>query len=71
MQDGTCPRCGRREVRRSDGGPFASQRRYIPLTAWTSARVVTYCCTACGHVEEFIEDRAKLAQIAERWKRVP
>jgi hypothetical protein len=70
MQEGTCPRCGRREVRRQEGGPSSARRR-IALTMWTAARVVTYCCTACGHIEEFIEDRAVLAKIAERWKRVP
>ncbi|HEX5009667.1 MAG TPA: hypothetical protein VFY71_04640 [Planctomycetota bacterium] len=69
MQDGSCPRCGKREVRRQEGGPM-NARRQIPLTMWAAARVVTHCCTACGHVEEFIEDRATLAKIAERWKRV-
>ena len=71
MNDGTCPRCGRREVRRSEGGPLLSQRRYIPVSPWSSARVMTYCCTACGRLEEFVEDRTALARIAERWKRVP
>jgi hypothetical protein len=71
MVDGNCPRCGRREVRCSAGGSFSSQRRYLPVTTWSAARVVIYCCTACGHVEEYVEDRAALARIAERWKRVP
>ena len=70
MHDGSCPRCGRHEVRRQDGGP-ANARRQIALTFWTAVRVVTYCCTACGHVEEYVEDRTSLAKIAERWKRVP
>jgi len=70
MKDGVCTRCGKREVRRSEGGSFSSQRRYIPVTTFSAARLVTYCCTACGHVEEYVEDRASLDRIAERWKRV-
>jgi len=65
--DGTCPRCGKREVRRSPERRLASQRRAIVVTAFSATRLVTYVCTACGYVEDRVEDRAVLDRIKERW----
>ena len=66
MQSGYCPKCGSDTVHFSSK---ASWRRLL-LSNWRAeAKVMIYCCTYCGYVEEYVlsEDRAK---IAEHWERV-
>jgi hypothetical protein len=31
---------------------------------------VSYVCTDCGYFENYIDDRAKLADVASKWERV-
>lgn len=33
--------------------------------------VLSYVCTTCGYFEQYIDDPAKLAEVAQTWDRVP
>lgn len=68
MKDGTCPRCGKREVRVSDGRSNGAHP--LLATVFTSTRPLTYVCVGCGYTEQWVTDRKFLAKVAEKWARV-
>ncbi len=70
MKNGQCPKCGSSEVRQS---PSVHHRMPLPLSSlnvFEKAKIICLVCTACGYLEEYVLDRDKLAQIAEKWPRV-
>ena len=73
MLDGSCSKCGSREIYSGRNiplktGPFASNS--IPISLTSIAALDNYVCVACGYVERYIKDPAKLREIAERWQAV-
>ncbi len=72
MQDGACPKCGKRELRRQPRSWCDSTTGSgLRLTLFRGTRFRLQVCTACGFVEHAIEDRKALDFIAGRWERVP
>ena len=67
MKDGICPKCEAREVHVSNG---TSSEVSVRLGAFSSAGMLYYICTACGYVEMFIENKADLPRIAEKYPKV-
>ena len=68
MKNGTCSKCGKREVRCSPPGRV-SHADFVSVTTFRSARLRVYVCTACGWVERWMQDQDDLARIAEKWER--
>ncbi len=67
MKDGICPKCEAKDVHVSNG---TSVEVSVRLGAFSSASVLYYICTACGYVEMFIENKADLPRIAEKYPKV-
>ncbi|MBI5896536.1 MAG: hypothetical protein HZB24_11230 [Desulfobacterales bacterium] len=70
MKNGTCPKCGSRNVYSAGdlplkGGPFGSN--CIPVSLLSMAPLDNYVCTDCGLVESYVTDAYKLKEIARRW----
>jgi len=73
MKNGQCPKCGSKEVYSGadiplKSGPFGSNA--IPVSLVSIAAMDNYVCVDCGLVESYIEDSAKLKDIAKEWKKV-
>ena len=73
MKNGQCPKCGSKEVYSGENiplksGPFSSNA--IPVGLTSMAALDNYVCAACGLVESYIADPAKLKEVAKRWDRV-
>lgn len=73
MKSGVCPNCGSAEVHAGlkvvpKGGVYGSNT--IPISIWYGAILENYVCVACGYVESYISDPAKLRKIKEKWPRV-
>jgi hypothetical protein len=66
MKDGVCPKCEAKEVHVYGTSAELSVR----LGAFSSAGVAYYICANCGYVELFIENKADLPKIAEKYPRV-
>lgn len=59
MKSGTCPKCSATDVRIT---------RVINTELLTSAyEFDAYLCPACGYVEHYVADPAKLAAAAATW----
>jgi len=69
MQKGTCPKCGKKDVRVSRPGRNGGQGALV-ASAFSWARPLTYVCVACGYVEQWVNDRRFLDKLAEKWDRV-
>ena len=73
MKNGTCPKCGSRNIYSADdlplkGGPFGSN--CIPVGLFSMAPLDNYVCTDCGLVESYVAEKAKREEIARRWSPV-
>lgn len=73
MKNGQCPRCGSSEVYSGadiplKSGPFGGNA--IPISLVSMAALDNYVCTACGLVESYIADSAKLKEIVKHWDKV-
>jgi predicted RNA-binding Zn-ribbon protein involved in translation (DUF1610 family) len=73
MKNGQCPRCGAKEIYSGadiplKSGPFAGNA--IPISLTSMAALDNYVCVSCGLVESYIEDPAKLMDVADRWKKI-
>lgn len=73
MKNGQCPRCGAKEIYSGadiplKSGPFGSNA--IPISLTSMAALDNYICVSCGLVESYIEDPAKLEDVADRWKKI-
>jgi predicted nucleic-acid-binding Zn-ribbon protein len=71
--NGSCPKCASQEVYSGrkiplKTGPFASNS--VPISLTSLAALDNYVCVACGYVERYVKDPAKLREIAECWPRV-
>lgn len=67
MKNGTCPKCGKKDVRVSDGRNNGAQP--VMATVFTASRPLTYVCVACGYLEQWVTDRKFLDKVAEKWAR--
>lgn len=67
MKDGVCPKCAAREVRlfKNTGAELS-----INVGFFGAASVVYYICTSCGYIELFVDDKANLPKIAEKYPKV-
>lgn len=71
MKSGVCPNCGSAEI--YSGAELTFKGGYhnaIPITLFGVAELDNYVCADCGFVESYIGDRAKLAAIKDKWKKV-
>jgi predicted nucleic-acid-binding Zn-ribbon protein len=64
MRNGTCSKCGAKEVHIVDGN-----RTGVGVSvSWSvNSFANMYVCTKCGYLEFFIEKTEDLPKIAERW----
>jgi hypothetical protein len=69
MRDGVCTHCGKREVRVSPEKLANQSGGWLAVSTFRKVRVRTYCCTACGAVETWVDDPEGRARIAEKWER--
>jgi RNA polymerase subunit RPABC4/transcription elongation factor Spt4 len=74
MRDGVCPKCGSTEVYSNAQLPqFVRYGSYyansIPITVWRNVALDVYVCAACGFVERYVSDPAKLSLITRKWPR--
>lgn len=71
MYSGRCPKCGSATVYRRIGG--VGELKLHVRTSFISIPVpaLSYVCTTCGYFEQYIDDPAKLAEVAQTWDRVP
>lgn len=73
MKSGICPKCERAsvcegtEVWNKSGSHHGNR---IPISAFASVALDNYVCVACGYVESYVHDPAKLEKIARKWPRV-
>ncbi len=71
MNSGTCPKYQSSNVFRKKKGIDYSRGIYAHTGIVTSASPhVSYVCTDCGYFENYIDDRAKLEAVANKWERV-
>jgi len=73
MKNGQCPKCGSGEVYSGaniplKSGPFISNA--IPISLTSMAALDNYVCVACGLVESYIAEAAKLKDIVKNWDKV-
>lgn len=68
---GMCPKCGSAEIARiPDNGRYANGNNiYLRSAVVLADRIpmIKYVCCDCGYVEEWIESKADLEKIRERF----
>jgi len=70
MRDGKCPKCGSNNVfTRKDGINYGSFEISIAFLV-THSPANDYICTDCGYFERYIDDKKKLAEVAQKWQKV-
>ncbi len=69
MKNGTCPRCGGDEV--YDFAYDRGYRNHRPVSLLKHVPLVEYVCAACGLVESYVKDPAKIELVRARCRRVP
>ena len=72
MRNGKCSKCNSATVYWQSKG--VGGIRGIDLTIGIFARAVnvtSYVCTTCGYFENYIADASKLAEVAQKWTKVP
>ena len=79
MRNGICPKCGSEEVYSGAATNWKTNRygmNQLPIKhglwarSYSSTVLDNYVCVACGYVESYIADRAKLEEIAKYWPKV-
>ena len=79
MRDGISPKCSSNDVYSSAGATWKTNvygMNKLPMKSglmarsYSSAVLDNYVCVACGYVESYITDRAKLEDIATNWPKV-
>lgn len=68
---GLCPKCGGKEVLRIPDNPLrhASGNNIYTTTATLAGKipVIRYVCAQCGYTENWVEQRAQLQRLKERF----
>ena len=73
MKDGKCPKCNSKTVfKKRMGVSFSSSSGfYVTISKdWATKSIKDvdhYLCTTCGYLEMYVEDKAKLEQVAKDW----
>ena len=76
MKNGKCPKCNSATVyTKRQGISFSSSSGfYVYISSeWATKSIKEvdhYICTSCGYFETYVEDKAKLEQVAKDWKKV-
>ena len=73
MKKGRCIKCRSNEVYVNDSkwGQYGNyQSNTIPIAVFSNAILKNYVCTNCGYAESYIEDKAKLEKVKQRWSKV-
>lgn len=67
MKQGKCPECGSTEVRSR-----LAESHEIAVATWNlnTVHYRVYVCVDCGVMRTYIEDRAVLGKISEKWEKV-
>ena len=63
MKNGTCPKCGARDIQKISCG---GQRDYRQLSTFSAVRLDEYVCCCCGLVETFLEDMNDVEKIKRK-----
>ena len=73
MNSGTCPKCQSSNVFKKKNGIKIGDHHsgmYVYTSRMTSTiPFMSYVCADCGYFENYIDDRAKLADVASKWER--
>ena len=72
MRNGKCSKCGSTTVYAQSKGVGGVNG--VELTIGIFARAVnvtSFVCTTCGYFENYIADTKKLAEVAQKWPKVP
>jgi len=64
----TCAKCGSDDVRAVDIG-WRQIGASIPISAFTSVKLIHHVCTNCGFVESYVADAGARKKIAAKWPR--
>ncbi len=77
MKDGKCPKCKSNSVYTKQHGisfKYGGSDFLVMLSKdWAPKSIKEvdhYLCTSCGYMETYVEDKAKLEQVAKDWKKV-
>jgi hypothetical protein len=77
MKSGTCPKCNSKSVySQRTGIGFGSSGGvvYVYISSEWATKAIKdvdhYLCSACGYLEIYVEDKAKLEQVTKDWKKV-
>ncbi len=74
MKDGKCPKCKSATVYTKREGIKLGDGFYISDTSWAAGKSIKeidhYLCTTCGYFETYVENKARLEQVAKDWKKV-
>jgi hypothetical protein len=74
MRNGKCPKCGSEAVHSLTNGivPGGRDREYVQFEGMYSAiNIQSFVCTTCGYYENYLADPNRLAEIGQKWPRVP
>jgi predicted nucleic-acid-binding Zn-ribbon protein len=72
MRTGLCPKCGSGNVfMKKEGVRISDDGLRIPTGMIVQhSPYISYVCTDCGYFENYIVDKPKLAEIAQKWDAV-
>lgn len=70
MRNGLCPKCGSKNIfTQKNGINFGSFEVNTGFFV-TFSPTDDYICADCGYFERYIDDKKKLAEVAQKWARV-
>lgn len=70
MNSGTCPKCQSSNIFKKKNGINHHKGIHVYTSTMTfPSSFVSHVCADCGYFENYIDDRAKLADIASKWER--
>lgn len=69
MKNGTCPKCGKREIYYKQNSCMDTKNN-IWISALSIGVVTYYVCGNCGYLENYLEHDKDLQKITKKWKTV-
>ena len=71
MRDGQCPKCNSKTVYSKQGGVGSTHIHVYTGILSVPVEILSFVCTTCGYFENYIADENKLADVAQKWDKVP